>query len=189
MIPDRCCINPTNALLISSACAVHRSRSRASHSRLRVPTFPAQELRLGNPMAPGRECECWTGTSHQPSQGISAAPFSALSLSHHATADHGGAAVAFGPLVPGRPLLAAPGRPADPSVGGLGRSHCGRVIPPESPKGRGLHWVRIRDGPRVGSGGRRCWRLRPGCSCPLAAPGPRREEATRARMVVCACPA
>ena len=132
MIPDRCCINPTNALLISSACAVHRSRSRASHSRLRVPTFPAQELRLGNPMAPGRERECWTGTSHQPSQGISAAPFSALSLSHHATADHGGAAVAFGPLVPGRPLLAAPGRPADPSVGGLGRSHCGRVIPPES---------------------------------------------------------
>jgi hypothetical protein len=132
MIPDRCCINPTNALLISSACAVHRSSSRASHSRLRVPTFPAQELRLGNPMAPGRECECWTGTSHQPSQGISAAPFSALSLSHHATADHGGVAVAFGPLVPGRPLLAAPGRPADPSVGELGRSHCGRVIPPES---------------------------------------------------------
>jgi len=26
------------------------------------------------------------------------------------------------------------------------------LIPPESPKGRGLHWMRIRDGPRAGSG-------------------------------------
>jgi hypothetical protein len=63
------------------------------------------------------------------------------------------------------------------------------LIRQESAKGRGLHWVRIRDGPRAGSGSRRCWRLRPGCSRRLAAPGPRCEQATRARVAVCACAA
>ena len=67
MLTDYCCINPANALLTSSPCAVHRPRSRCFTPPASRPDRAAmQALRLGNPMAPGRECESWTETSHQP---------------------------------------------------------------------------------------------------------------------------
>jgi hypothetical protein len=63
------------------------------------------------------------------------------------------------------------------------------MIPAECAKGRGLHWVRIRVGPRASSGSCRClppptWVFRS-----LGSLGPRPEEATRAPVVVCAGPA
>jgi hypothetical protein len=83
MIPDRCCINPADA-----SSSAHRAPSTAhapgtSHRRLRILTAPpTQALRLGNPMAPSSECECWTRTSLQPSQGPSTRARAAPTPSH-----------------------------------------------------------------------------------------------------------
>jgi hypothetical protein len=57
-------------------------------------------------------------------------------------------------------------------------------IPAEYSKGRGLYWVRIRDGPRASSGSRR-WSPPPTwVFLSRGSSWPRREEATRALMVV-----
>jgi hypothetical protein len=57
-IPHRGCINPANALLISSPCAVHRPRSRNLIRPASRPDLAAvQEFRLGNPMAPDRKSD------------------------------------------------------------------------------------------------------------------------------------
>jgi hypothetical protein len=72
MIPDRCCINPANALLISSPLRRPHPRSRLLPPATSRPDLAAtQALRLGNPVAPGRGCAHWTGTTHPSSQAAS----------------------------------------------------------------------------------------------------------------------